>query len=245
MINRLFYIGIVGFWLTMTTLLVRMQIAPADSSVRQIPPGHILRVMFEHEQASDLNISSGGLRYGSIVVRPFLEPKDERVLFFGGSSLLRAGYLPQDRLSLEGRIFLDSDFKMVRAHGSLGLRKAGLDLTYNYDRAAQTFTYSLQEYGRTLRAETIPLDRRGLNQMLLTLQVDPAIIDSAVVSTGEPTLTARFAKFDFRDEKVDAYCLVLKRESTTLAEIYVSQLGQILQVKTPFGLQLAPSELLP
>lgn len=246
MINRLFIVGIVGFWLTMTTLLVRMQIAPRDSSLSHIPLAHILRILFEHEQASDLNVSSGGLRYGSIVVRPSIDPdNDQRLLFYGGSTLLRASYLPHDRLSLEGQLTLDPKLQVLAATGSLTLREGQMKLSYIYDQTQKTFTYALEEGARIVRSETVVLDRPGLDNLLRSLDIDPAIVDSTVASTSAPTLTAHYSKFNYREEQVDAYCLVLKRENTTLAEIFVSQLGQILLVKTPFGLQLAPYEMLP
>jgi len=246
MINRLLFIGIAGFWITMTTLLVRMQIAPRDSSLSQIPPVHILRVMFEHEQSSDLNVSSGGLRYGSIVVRPSIDPESgQRLLFYGGSTLLRASYLPHDRLSLEGQLTLDPKLQIRAASGSLSLREGKMKIGYTYDQTQKTFAYSLEEDARIVRSETVVLDRPGLDDLLRSVDIDPAIVDSTVASASAPTLTAHYSKFKYREEQVDAYCLVLKRENTTLAEIFVSQLGQILLVKTPFGLQLAPNELLP
>ena len=57
MVTRFLSISIVLFWLTMTGLLVRMELWPNHSSLRSIPIEHVAKLMWLHEQASDLIVT--------------------------------------------------------------------------------------------------------------------------------------------------------------------------------------------
>ena len=243
--NRLVFAAIVLFWLTMTTLLVRMQIRPEDSALREVPPARVLSLIFEHEQPSNLNIKSGELRYGAISVYPKSRENGTRVIDYGGNTLLRAPYLPHDRLAIEGQLGFDTNLRLQSAQGSLALRDDGTSLSYRIDPAKKTLEYSLEQKGTTYRRDTIALDRAGLDRLAPELGIDPSMLESAMSSSSGVSLTAHYSHFGYREERVESYSLVLKRENTTLIEIFVSQLGQILLVKTPFGLELAPGDLLP
>src|SRR5438552_14605774 len=70
MLYRAVAILIVLFWLTMTGLLVRKEARPADSALREIPVSHVIRLLFLHEQASELNILSEKLRLGHLHLQP-------------------------------------------------------------------------------------------------------------------------------------------------------------------------------
>ncbi len=243
--NRLIFAVIIVFWLTMTTLLVRMQIQPEASVLREVPPARVLALLFEHGQSSTLSIKHNRLTYGTVSINPVIEANGERILRYGGHALLRASYLPHDRLSLEGEMNFDPALEVTEARGSLGLRDQRTRFIYRLNSAAHSLKYSLEMEGEIYRDGTISLRRNDLERLAADLGVDPAILETASASGGSVKLSAHYSTFGYRDEKVQAYSLIIQRENTTLAEIFVSQLGQVLMVKTPFGLELSPSDLMP
>ncbi len=243
--SRVFFAAIVIFWLTMTTLLVRMQVRPEASALREVPPSRVLALLFEHQQTSSLNFRHADLRYGGISLNPVTEENGTQVLKYGGNVLLRASYLPHDRLSIGGQLRFGDDLHLSGAQGSLGLRDAKTRVVYQFDQSARTLDYTLERGGEAYRRGSIALDKPGLERLATELGLDPGMLDTAFASGSAIELTAHYSTFGYREEKVDAYSLVLKRGNTTLAEAFISQLGQVLLVKTPFGLELAPDDFLP
>src|SRR5262245_7266621 len=55
---------IVVFWLVMTTLLIRNEVNPEDSRLREVPVTHVLKLLYLHEQPSHLRIYAGGTPIG-------------------------------------------------------------------------------------------------------------------------------------------------------------------------------------
>jgi hypothetical protein len=60
MIYRTVAALIVCFWILMTTLLIQNEVNPEDSRVREVPLTNVLKLLYLHEQASDLKIYAGG-----------------------------------------------------------------------------------------------------------------------------------------------------------------------------------------
>ena len=58
-------------------------------------------------------------------------------------------------------------------------------------------------------------------------------------------LRARQARLEIRGERVEVLRLLFNQGNTPLLQIDVSQLGQILRVKSAFGFQMAPDDMLP
>ena len=48
-----------------------------------------------------------------------------------------------------------------------------------------------------------------------------------------------------RGEKVNAYIINIKQGTTTMMQCYISQIGQLLLVRTPFGYSLAAEDIAP
>ena len=64
-------------------------------------------------------------------------------------------------------------------------------------------------------------------------------------SVGTPTITAKRSYVKIRNEKIETYQVAIRQGETPLAEIYVSQLGQILFVHTSFGYNLGSEDVAP
>src|SRR4051794_15685387 len=111
MLYRAFIILIVAFWLTMTTLLIRLEIAPERSKVLEVPVSHVVAMMFEHGQPSVLSIVQNGHSVGSVVFRPRADA-DERSVTFSGSLLLELPLVIKQRVSWNGALEMDRAMKM-------------------------------------------------------------------------------------------------------------------------------------
>jgi hypothetical protein len=54
-----------------------------------------------------------------------------------------------------------------------------------------------------------------------------------------PTVVARSAEIPFGGETIQAFVVTVRQGNTTLAEISLNQLGQVIQAATPFGYSLS------
>ena len=88
MIYRTVAALIVFFWILMTTLLIRNEVNPEDSRVREVPLTHVLKLLYLHEQASDLRIYAGGTAIGHLRVHPHRHRREGE----------GRGRVPRDRL---------------------------------------------------------------------------------------------------------------------------------------------------
>lgn len=59
-----------------------------------------------------------------------------------------------------------------------------------------------------------------------------------------PTVTARKCRLRVRDETIEAYQLTVRQGDARLAEIFVSQLGQVLVARTTHGYRLAADDMM-
>src|SRR5688500_6142501 len=77
---------VVVFWLTMTALLLRNELRPGNSALRDIPVGHVASLFFNHQQPSDLNIVSEKVRLGRLRIMPEIDKATGlRVVSFDGN----------------------------------------------------------------------------------------------------------------------------------------------------------------
>ncbi|HWL51433.1 MAG TPA: hypothetical protein VNQ90_03305, partial [Chthoniobacteraceae bacterium] len=78
--------------------------------------------------------------------------------------------------------------------------------------------------------------------------LDPQVVQALLSgmqggsSASGVSLETRQAQIEIHGERVQAFKVQLRQESTTLVEADISQLGQILSLKTAFGYTLSPQE---
>src|SRR5262245_41077895 len=124
MIYRTVATLIVIFWLVMTTLLIRNEVNPEDSRVREVPLTHVLKLLFLHEQPSDLRIYAGGTAVGYLRFQP-RNHKDsgDRIVEFTGS--IQVQVPDRRRLSWEGTMRMTEGYELVRSDWGLTLQDPG------------------------------------------------------------------------------------------------------------------------
>ena len=239
---------IVCFWLVMSFLLIRLEIDPDKSNLLTVPPAHVIKLMFMHEQISELNIMEDGKPVGNLMLHPKNDSDlNERTLVFtGGFSFRAPGAQKRQRISWDGKLVMDHTFAMRSLSLTASLQDPSYHLHLNIDPLTKRADYEIKQGTFPPLRSSIPLTQEGLSSLLRDdLGYDPAILQNMPVSVGSPTLSAKQTELVLHNEKIVAYLLTLKQGETTLAEIYVSQLGQILSAKTLIGYSLSTEETLP
>ena len=110
MLYRAAAVLIVVFWIAMTALLVRKELSPGANELREGPVSHVMKLMFLHGEASDLNLHSERQIVGQLRFHPQIRKDDgARVMEYSGRMLIALPGAPRQRLSWAG------DFEMNRA----------------------------------------------------------------------------------------------------------------------------------
>ena len=243
--SRILSVAIVGFWIVMTSLLIHLERRPDNSNLLTLPPSHVFKLMFMHQQISELTITQEGKPVGNRMLHPKSDSNtnEHSLVFSGGFSFLPPGALKKQRLAWDGEIVMDHAFKMTAMNLSASLQDSPYHVHLSIDPAKDRAAYEVLAGNRSFKHSTIPLSQEGVGTLLRDeLGIDPGMMQSFPVSLNSPTLTAKQTELKIRKENVVAYLLTLKSGETTLAEIYVSQLGQVLTAKTFLGYDFATED---
>ena len=251
MLYRALAFLIICFWLTMTGLLIRKEAGPGDSALREVPVGHVVKLLLMHEQPSDLNIYSGKKRVGYMRLHPQMHKGDRsRVIAFVGNLQIMLPGLERQRVAWSGEIELEKTLATRRFTVSLALS----------DPAARKKTPAYGAQIIIAPAENL-LTWTPLDGQPHTYTLDDAGLQTALREMGEPELLAmlqgqtrtmtppviraHLSSMLIRGERIDTYLVTIVQSGQTLLGFDVSQLGQILRAKTLIGYSLAPEDLVP
>ena len=247
MLYRLLTATIVLFWLTMTGLLVRRELGPGDSSLRAVPVAHVAKLMFVHEQPSDLQIYQEKLGVGRLQIFPHLRKEDgQRRIDLSGTLQVVLPGMPRQRVAWRGSLDLDSRLETQRFQLGLTFRAPNTDsVELLLEPAAHRLSYETRTGTRSIK-RTYSLDEKGAAAWLRDQGIDPAMLLSLHNPRSAPLVfKALQSSLAIRGEKVETYLLSAEQGGQTLLEAHVSQLGQILRVRTFAGYSAAPDDLAP
>ncbi len=240
---------IVIFWIAMSALLLRSELGPSDSRLRAVPAGHVMKLLFAHEQTSDLNIYSDRQRIGHLRLHPRVRKEDgARVLEFSGRFQLTLPGTAPWRVAWDGSMEMTRLLDVQSFHLGLTLRDLGnsrLELTFlppeNLAR------YELWNAGVVVDKADFPLDERGAQAVVDRLGIPPDIFRMARGSkSAKPAeITALQSSIEIHGEKIDTYLVTIRQNGQTMIEVHVSQLGQVLRGTTLLGYTFSPDELMP
>lgn len=245
MFHRLTIIAIVAFWLVMTGLLVRLELAPEQSSVLDVPVALVWQNMFTHGEPSVLNITENKLPIGIFSLQPRAAAQ-QRSLHFSGNLWLRLPALTRQRILWEGVVELTPDLSVQSLRLGLTLRDPACRIGLFLNETAQTLRFDVTQGASVLASGTFPLNAAGLQAALPLTGLDPQTLAAFLPALAAPSaksasslaVTAKQTRFIFHGEKISAFQVTLHQGDTPLAEIYVSQLGQVLAANTAFGYSL-------
>ena len=258
MVRRLSIAGIVLFWILMNTALVRVWLYPETSEILTLPPVHVLKEVFLHEQTSSLAIYQDGKAVGGITLRPRRDdPNGLRIVEFTGKVLLKLPFLDQQPFSWYGsaemnRAFALRELKLhIDTHPQTPASKPrptaatsdAVDL--EVEPLRNRANYRVSHGQKTITESTLTLDEKGARSALQILGADPSVLNQLTAGTmgmvDQFTVTARQSEVRIEGERLDVFHVAMSQGPSPMIEIDVSQLGQVLFIKTAFGFNFSPA----
>jgi len=246
----------------MNAALVRVWLYPETSEILAVPPTHVVKDVFLHEQPSNLAIVQDGKRVGGITLRPRRDDANGlRIVEFAGSMSLKLPFLSQQPFSWHGSAEMNRTFALrqlkvhLETHGTAAGSKAhavaassdAIDL--DVDPQHKIATYHVSHDQKPVMESAITLDEKGARSALEMLGPDPALasqIDAGVMSLASQfTVAARQSEIQIHGERVAVFHVTLNQGTTPMMEADISQLGQVLFIKTALGFTLSPDDITP
>jgi hypothetical protein len=240
MLNRIMAACIIGFWLVMNALLLRLEISPDKSKIIEIPPSYVLKLMFRHAQPSELNVFEYKKPIGSLSLRPQPARDDSRrMVDFSGHLLVGLPLAARKRVTWDGSLEMSRqlEVQMIRFNSKAQGSDYTTHLAVDAPRRLVNFSVSLKD--KVADTRSVSLDDLTKSGFLSQLGLDDSLLAGIKQRVVAPVVSASASELAIGGEKVDAYRLTVRQDGSMLAEIYVSQLGQVLEVRTPFGYTLS------
>lgn len=237
--------AIAGFWATMWAFLIRSELRPDQTALHTLPVELVWKQMFEHEQVSDLFLRENNLSIGRLRLEPRARPPGYALGVSGNLQFTPAGVPPQ-HASWEGSVMLDGKFHVLEIQGTyrslappaLSIPPARLQFTADLVKKEGWYRYHSGD--EIVAEQRFTLDLAGFAEVLKRWEIDPTWSRQFTTLSGDhpAQVTARQTRFtlpDVQGETVDATLVALTMHGQSWLEIYLSQLGQVLQVKTLWG----------
>ncbi len=248
MLTRLTAVLIVAFWVTMWTLLIRTEVRPQGSALREVPLEHVVKLMFHHGQPSDFVIHSDSTRVGTLLMLPHIRKEDgQRLVELTGSIEAHAPGSPRQRISWDGTAELTPELELEVFRLGSFVREAAAT-------SPPTERFELTVHPRTRRAQwqwrsgsqlveerSYALDETGLRTALSEWNIDPALLRRMQgFKAPPPRITAHQSTLRIREESAETFLITIEYAGQTWLECHVSQLGQVMHARTLVGWTLSP-----
>jgi len=249
MFYRTVAIFIVLFWLAMTGLLVHQELRPGDSTLREVPPAHVVKLLFMHHQRSSLNIYSDKLRLGQLVLDPKVDDRGQsRDLEFSGDLQILVLGGKRERIGWRGVLEMDRLLAIKRFQLAVSTHTP-TDLTSeitilpdknlaHYELRASNGTVERQDYSLDERGARAALEQVGIDSSLLPISNKKQMAPSVEIKARQSTLAVPGGR-------MDTYLVTMETNGQTLLECHVDQLGRIVQASTLLGYTLSPDSTTP
>ena len=260
--------GIVLFWLVMIGLLVRVELFPDKGDLLPVPLTHVAKLIFMHQQPSDLVLyNAQRVRLGTLHLQPQREKSAAsdgvvlNILDGTGATTLNLPGLPSQRMTFHFSLkFSEAEelkhFEWAASIRTLNLGAArkntdpSLGIEFDGTPALDQFHYLVR------RDKVVEKEASGTSETLLAdpdlsfLGFDPrAVIErwqpDRRGAAGQLAVTAHRGTLRFNGEDIETYVISLKYADSLESTVHVSQLGQVLSVKTFAGYNLYDEALNP
>jgi hypothetical protein len=252
MLYRFVAVLIVIFWVVMTTLLIRNEVAPDTSRLRDVPLSHVMKLLYLHQQPSDLNILSGARTVGTLRLHPHKSKEGTaRLLECSGSLQLSLDQPKKGRLSWDGVLEMTPGFAMQKSQWGVTLHDPGfLRAEITTVAGAKTAHLTLRTREQIIDERDVPLEESGLLALARQFGVGPeidALVQQAKNQAEQtpPVIRSRQSSLRFHDERTDTYLVTIEHQGQTIIDCHFSLLGQVLEARTILGHTLRPQTLAP
>jgi hypothetical protein len=246
MLHRLLILWITGFWLAMTSLLVVRELYPEATRLNAVPVAYVGQIIFQHEQASDLQIfTSETEKAGDLHIQPktFASTGKRAIDFRGSVNFTLLGKSPQ-RISWFAVADMSPEFTLERLHLDLSTPDAGhLDVVV--DLVGKKAVFGAKVGDQIVNETAFTLDEAGFGKLMSQAGVGPMMMRQLLASQGEmPQMEfgAQSSSTVLSGQKLSTFLLTWKAGGQTVFEAQLSQLGQVLSAHAPaLGWKLKPS----
>ena len=251
MFYRALAVGIVAFWLLMMALLVSVEFFSGESGLLPVPTEYVWKLIFLNEQSSSLVLYNQNQRIGDFRFQPrHLSTGTDgtggpvRLLTGIGNMTLTVPGLGVQSISLRGSLELDAQnivriFTLNAAFHEVGQHTPRWNLVLDGHPALDQWHYQLR------RGEVAQQENSGTSAILLdaldlrSLGIDPkAVMQASQQQAAHATITARRGVLHIKGEDIESYVVRAQQGEFLETTMYVSQLGQILAVKSSSGYDL-------
>ena len=239
---------IVIFWLTMTALLLRNEVKPADSALREVPAGHVVKLLLHHQQPSDLNIVSNKMRLGHLRIVP--QPRKEgglRTISFLGNLLFLIPGVDRQRVAWSGEVDMDKELAIHRFRLAVTVHEPEKVTSEIVIRPAEKIAhYELSTASGVLERQDYTLDEDGAREVMQQLGIDPALLPlKTAVGGAPPVIKAQQSSLQVHGERMDTYLVTVEMNGQTWIECHVDQLGHVVRATTLLGYSLIADDMAP
>lgn len=252
MLHRLVATCIIAFWIAMTSLLVIQQMYPETANINAVPMSFVGKLVFQHQQSSDLNIydKEKAKDVGYVHFQPRLDTATgARFLELSGNIVYTLPGAGGKRIAWSGNIEMDSTFNTKHIHLSVSLHGPGEQLVLNITPASKKVHYIVRSAKVIVDENTITLDEKGISSLLTQSGISPALLAQVSGSNAAqfaPEFSAQQSSVSINGETASTFLLTMKVGGQPLIEAHLSQLGQVIKASAPaFGYHLAPHNVKP
>lgn len=250
MIYRTVAALIVLFWLVMTALLIRNEVNPEDSGVREVPLTHVLKLLYRHEVQSNLRIYQGGTPIGHLSFHPKRD-KETSELLAEVTGTIQLQIPERKRLSWEAVLRMTPNYELVQSNWGAALMDPGyVKLEVETKAGSPKAHVILRTQDRVIQRMDIAMNEAGLSDVAQQFGSGTeflALMQQAKTQAqaAKPIVRARQSSLRYRGERTETYLVSIEQNGQTLIQCHISQLGHVLQAKTLLGYTLQPDDLLP
>ena len=205
-----------------------------------------MRIMFKNAQPSALALRDENDRpIGTVSLRPHITPENLRVLEFSANFAVQLPTTPRQRLNLSGTMAMDKALQVQDFSAQMVMEQPPIRLTVQGDVARRILNYQLYEGGRLTTHQALPLEISAIVPAVLQgfgVPFDASALPMVQGNLASPGLSSKETSIAFHGEQLDVFQISLHEGDTGLADIYVSQLGQVIMAHSNFGYSLTSQD---
>ena len=230
----------------MTFLLIRSEIDPEQSGLLNVPLVHVVKMLFIGGQISELAVTSNHQQVGNILLRPRIpSPVGRHCLEFSGNLAIALPFVPRQRIVWEGEFDTDVAFHITEVKLIFSLKESANKVFLDILPPRQVVQYKIKQGDKWVSDSSFAMNKSGISALLKSLDFDETKLAGIGSSVRSPEIVARRSSLKVRDERIESYLVSVRQGDLSLADIYVTQLGQILFVRTSFGYTMGGEDITP
>ena len=245
MFYRALTVGIILFWVSMTALLLRLELAPGEAEMLPVPTTFVWRLVFRHEESSDLGLFNGRQRLGTLHLQPRRQTAaggPYHQLTATGAFALDLPGLRGQRMVFHGTLDLNEQEMVERVELAANFpppRQAGITVVFDGQPQLGQWHYLIRSGDGLEKENSGSLETLLDDPDLRATGFDPKIFAQVGrQQAAATTVTARHGTLHMHSEDVETYVVTVRQGDGLESSIHLNQLGQILAVKTFLGYDL-------